>query len=104
MVKNNDFSLSFGRLGESSILEKDAINSIEECVCAMYNVPKIKVNEAIFYMFSKLYAPHHLEQSLGINKCSDPCYIPPCRATMLQKQERTNYVAYMEECEIVTTS
>ena len=46
-------------------------------------------------MFSKLFALHNLEQPLAKIKSSDPCYISPCRGTVLQKPKQTTYVAHV---------
>ena len=45
-------------------------------------------------MFSKLFALHNFEQPLAKIKSSDPCYISPCRGTVLQKPKQTTYVAH----------
>ena len=62
----------------------------------MYGVRNVEeVNEARLHVFRKLYAPSNSDQPLDKVKSSDPCCLPPCKAVLMQKLKRTNYVAFI---------
>ena len=92
-----DFTAAFMREGKSrpyDIMVSDA--SFLTAFSSLGKSTKCSdVEAARFHLFCQLYAPPDCTQPMERLKTSDPCCLPPCNATLLQKISRTNYVALL---------
>ena len=94
MVKNLRFLSTFALLGASEKVDSKVSATIEEYVSCMYGLKNLAdVNEARLHLFKTLYAPKRPENPMDKIKSADPCCLPPCKPVLMQKLNRTNYVA-----------
>ena len=96
MLKHAFALEAFGFLGESVTVPSEVRNALQRFVCIMYGLPKLSsVDQAREMIFDKKYAPANKNQPFEKIKKVDASSLPPCLNTLVEKINRSNYIAYM---------
>ena len=93
MRKNDSYMETFSRLGENINVSNSLIAAVEKCVCALYGKRHMSnVDDVRYAFFQQHYAPKTKDDPLQKIKGVNPSSMPPCRAVLVNKILRTNYV------------
>ena len=93
LEKNVKLEDTFAGLGCREVVSEDTATEIEGFVCTLYGLKRLKsVDEARFELFQKKYKTSE-EQTISFKNKLDSSYIPPCKRVLVEKINRTNYIA-----------
>jgi len=94
MERSKSFLSAFGKLGNSQRMPPTVLKEVEIFVCSTHGKRNLRsINDVRVALFPRSNAPCRTANPLQKIRFNDLSLLPPCKAELLEKIKRTNYVA-----------
>jgi len=98
MERSKSFLSAIGKFRNSQRMPPTVLKETEIVVCSMYGKRNLRsISDVRVALFWQSNVPCRRANPLQKIRCKDPRLLPPCKAELLEKRKRTNYVPSMWE-------